>query len=213
MAKVADFGLSLTNPEDEGSVAAGTVGYMDPEYYRLRRLTEKSDVYSFGIVLLELVTGYKAIHRSMEVEGEDGEAEGSTTPRNVVEMAVPYIETDEVARIMDRRVAPASSEEIEAVAYVGYVAAECVQAEGQDRPTMGEVVGALERVYAACSGATAARTESTAGRRVLSRAPSFMSRIVVKDSRSTGSSLLLAIGVISPFIPNVDPVVDVCKKS
>ncbi|XP_074573396.1 serine/threonine-protein kinase-like protein CCR4 [Curcuma longa] len=172
MAKVADFGLSLTSPEDEGSVAAGTVGYMDPEYYRLRRLTEKSDVYSFGVVLLELITGYKAIHRSMEVE--DGEAEGSTTPRNVVEMAVPYIETDEVARIMDRRVAPASPEEIEAVAYVGYVAAECVAAEGQDRPTMGEVVGALERAYAACSVATAARTESTAGRRVLSRAPSFL---------------------------------------
>ncbi|WOL17903.1 hypothetical protein Cni_G26696 [Canna indica] len=169
-AKVADFGLSLTSPEDEGSVAAGTVGYMDPEYYRLRRLTEKSDVYSFGVVLLELVTGCKAIHRSQDVEGEEGDAEGSTTPRNVVEMAVPYIEADDVARVMDRRVATASPEEVEAVAYVGYVAAECVRPEGQDRPTMGEVVGALERAHAACAN----RTEPTSVRRVLSRAPSFL---------------------------------------
>ncbi|KAJ8510972.1 hypothetical protein OPV22_001406 [Ensete ventricosum] len=172
-AKVADFGLSLTCPEDEGSVAAGTLGYMDPEYYRLRRLTEKSDVYSFGVVLLELVTGCKAIHRSQQLEGsEEGEdAEGSATPRNVVEMAVPYIEADDIARVMDRRVAPASAEEVEAVAYVGYVAAECVRAEGHERPTMGEVVGALERAVAACGDS---RSEPTGARRVLSRAPSFL---------------------------------------
>ncbi|CAL9069416.1 serine/threonine-protein kinase-like protein CCR4 [Musa acuminata AAA Group] len=183
-AKVADFGLSLTSPDDEGSVAAGTLGYMDPEYYRLRRLTEKSDVYSFGVVLLELVTGCKAIHRSQQVAGsEEGdeaeEAEGSATPRNVVEMAVPYIEADDIARVMDRRVAQASAEEVEAVAYVGYVAAECVRAEGQERPTMGEVVGALERAVAACGGAYGpdrvdSRSEPTGGRRALSRAPSFL---------------------------------------
>ncbi|URE01093.1 Serine threonine-protein kinase-like protein [Musa troglodytarum] len=169
-AKVADFGVSLTSPDTEGSVAAGTVGYMDPEYYRLRRLTEKSDVYSFGVVLLELVTGFKAIHRTQEAEG----GEGSTTPRNVVEMVVPYIEADDVAGVMDRRVPPASAEELEAVAYVGYVAAECVRAEGQDRPTMGEVVGALERAVAACADRVEPRPEPGGGRRALSRAQSFV---------------------------------------
>ncbi|CAD5189529.1 unnamed protein product [Musa acuminata subsp. malaccensis] len=149
-AKVADFGLSVTSPDDEGSVAAGTVGYMDPEYYRLRRLTEKSDVYSFGVVLLELVTGCKAIHRSQEAEGTEEEGEGSATPRNVVEMAVPWIEAEDIGRVMDRRVAPASAEEVAAVAYVGYVAAECVRAVGCDRPTMGQVVGALQRAVATC---------------------------------------------------------------
>nr|XP_010911856.1 serine/threonine-protein kinase-like protein CCR4 [Elaeis guineensis] len=147
-AKVADFGLSLTSPGDETS-AAGTVGYMDPEYYRLQRLTAKSDVYSFGVVLLELVTGCKAIHRSEE---------GSDSPRNVVQMAVPWVEADEVDRVLDRRLAPPTPAEVEAVAYVGYVAAECVRAEGRERPEMRDVVAALERAVAEVDRAEAERS-------------------------------------------------------
>ncbi|XP_058097698.1 serine/threonine-protein kinase-like protein CCR4 [Magnolia sinica] len=141
-AKVSDFGLSLMGPDDEESHlslrAAGTVGYMDPEYYRLQQLTTKSDVYSFGVVLLELLTGYKAIHR-------DGGG-----PRNVVDFAVPYIVTDEIHQILDRKLPPPTPNEIEAVVYVGYLAADCVSLEGQNRPSMTEIVNYLERALAAC---------------------------------------------------------------
>jgi hypothetical protein len=142
-AKVSDFGLSLVGPKDDESHlslhAAGTVGYMDPEYYRLQYLTTKSDVYSFGVVLLELLSGYKAIHRN-----EDG------IPRNVVDYMVPYIEQDEVHRVLDPKVPPPTPYEIEAVAYIGYLAVNCVNREGKDRPTMTEIVNSLERALIAC---------------------------------------------------------------
>ncbi|KAI6670801.1 hypothetical protein NL676_005686 [Syzygium grande] len=62
--KVAEFGLSrLAQPglSHVSTCAQGTLGYLDPEYYRNYQLTDKSDVYSFSVVLLELLTSQKAI--------------------------------------------------------------------------------------------------------------------------------------------------------
>ncbi|OAY81956.1 Serine/threonine-protein kinase-like protein CCR4 [Ananas comosus] len=152
-AKISDFGLSVPMISGVASAAAGTVGYMDPEYYRMQRLTERSDVYSFGVVLLELITGRKAIHRECGGGGGGGGEEVETTmgsPRNVVEMAVPAIEAGEVGRVVDRRVGPPSEAEAEAVERTARLAAECVRARGSRRPTMTEVVAELERAAALC---------------------------------------------------------------
>lgn len=148
VAKVSDFGLSLLRLKDDDQTnqeperTAGTVGYMDPEYYRLQNLTDKSDVYSFGVVLLELLSGCKAI---IQACGE------STTPRNIVEIVVPFITSDDIHHILDKRLPPPAPTEIEAVAFVGCLAADCVAPAGRDRPTMSEVVCALERAVMACA--------------------------------------------------------------
>lgn len=145
VARVSDFGLSLMGPEADHEYrptkAAGTVGYIDPEYYGLNVLTAKSDVYGLGVVLLELLTGKRAIFKS----GENGGA-----PISVVDFAVPAIMVGELAKILDKRVGPPELNEAEAVELVAYTAMHCVNLEGRERPTMADIVANLERALALC---------------------------------------------------------------
>ncbi|XP_031254637.1 probable serine/threonine-protein kinase PBL21 [Pistacia vera] len=66
--KLSDFGLAKLGPVgDKTHVSTrvmGTYGYCAPEYAMSGKLTLKSDIYSFGVVLLELITGRKAIDLS-----------------------------------------------------------------------------------------------------------------------------------------------------
>ncbi|OAY83233.1 putative receptor-like protein kinase [Ananas comosus] len=63
-ARVADFGLARRSRDGESHLTtrvAGTRGYLAPEYALYGQLTEKSDVYSFGVLVLEVMTGRRAL--------------------------------------------------------------------------------------------------------------------------------------------------------
>lgn len=66
--KLSDFGLAKLGPVGDNTHVStrvmGTYGYCAPEYAMSGKLTLKSDIYSFGVVLLELITGRRAIDPS-----------------------------------------------------------------------------------------------------------------------------------------------------
>lgn len=63
-AVVGDFGLAkLLDHRDSHVTTAvrGTIGHIAPEYLSTGQSSEKTDVFGFGILLLELITGHKAL--------------------------------------------------------------------------------------------------------------------------------------------------------
>ncbi|THU54347.1 hypothetical protein C4D60_Mb10t24140 [Musa balbisiana] len=146
IARVSDFGLSLMGPESgDGHLsmkAAGTVGYMDPEYYGLHHLTVKSDVYGLGVVMLEVLTGRRAIFKDEE----------GGNPTSVVDYAVPCIVAGEAGKVLDARVGQPGPHEAEVVELVAYTAVHCVNLEGRNRPNMTDIVANLESALALCEG-------------------------------------------------------------
>ncbi|XP_028804007.1 probable leucine-rich repeat receptor-like protein kinase At5g49770 isoform X3 [Neltuma alba] len=134
-AKVADFGLSkLASDSGKGHVSTqvkGTLGYLDPEYYMTQQLTEKSDVYSFGVVMLELITARQPIEKGKYVVREVR----SLINKNEQEYCG-------LRDMMDPVV-------IETCNLGGFrtfldLTMQCVEESASDRPTMSEVVKALE---------------------------------------------------------------------
>ncbi|KAD4585317.1 hypothetical protein E3N88_22918 [Mikania micrantha] len=88
------FGLAKNGPETgETHVSTrimGTYGYGAPEYIATGRLTTKCDIYNFGVVLLESITGRKAI----DVQRPKGQ-------QSLVECATRI--GSNLKKIMDRR--------------------------------------------------------------------------------------------------------------
>ncbi|KAK6126028.1 hypothetical protein DH2020_040142 [Rehmannia glutinosa] len=63
-ARLGDFGLARQVEHDkspDATIAAGTMGYLAPEYLLTGRATDKTDVFSFGAVVLEVVSGRRPI--------------------------------------------------------------------------------------------------------------------------------------------------------
>ncbi|CAA6660139.1 unnamed protein product [Spirodela intermedia] len=116
---------------------AGTLGYLDPEYYRLHYLTTKSDVYSFGVLLLEILSGRKAI----DMQYEEG---------NIVEWAVPLIRAGDIAAVLDPALKPPA--DLEALKRIAAMACKCVKMRGKERPSMDKVTTVLERALALLMG-------------------------------------------------------------
>ncbi|XP_060966725.1 probable serine/threonine-protein kinase PBL9 isoform X1 [Cannabis sativa] len=137
-AKLSDFGLAKDGPTGDKSHVStrvmGTYGYAAPEYLATGHLTAKSDVFSFGVVLLEMLSGRRAVDKNRP-SGE----------HNLVEWAKPYLANKrKIFRILDNRL---EGQYLMEVAHkAATLALRCLSTEGKYRPNMDEVVTALEQL-------------------------------------------------------------------
>ncbi|KAK7285418.1 hypothetical protein RJT34_20188 [Clitoria ternatea] len=133
-AKVADFGLAKFNPEGMTHMStrvAGTMGYVAPEYALYGQLTERSDVFSFGVVLLELLSGKKALQT-----GDDGQ------PSALTDVAWSLVRNGRALDVVEDGM-PETDPPHVLEKYV-LVAVLCSHPQLYARPTMDQVVKMLE---------------------------------------------------------------------
>ncbi|KAK3021314.1 hypothetical protein RJ639_045822 [Escallonia herrerae] len=90
--QISDFGLAKWLPEKwvhhVVSPIEGTFGYMAPEYFMHGVVHEKTDVFAFGVLLLELITGRRAV---------------DSCRQSLVMWAKPLLEKNNVKELADPR--------------------------------------------------------------------------------------------------------------
>ncbi|CAM6126355.1 unnamed protein product [Calypogeia fissa] len=137
-AHLADFGLARLLGASETHATtdvAGTFGYVAPEYAMTCRVTDKADVYSYGVVLLELISGKKALDPSF-CEYGDG--------FNIVSWACLLIRQGRAPEVFPTKLWEMGPEKhlLETLK----LAVLCTVDQLQIRPSMKEVVDTLRKI-------------------------------------------------------------------
>lgn len=135
-AVVGDFGLAKLVDVRKTNVTTqvrGTMGHIAPEYLSTGKSSGRTDVFGYGIMLLELVTGQRAIDFS-RLEEEDDVL--------LLDHVKKLERENRLDAIVDRNLN--KSYNIQEVEMMIKVALLCTQSSPEDRPAMSEVVRMLE---------------------------------------------------------------------
>ncbi|KAF5957785.1 hypothetical protein HYC85_005010 [Camellia sinensis] len=135
-AVVGDFGLAKLVDVRRTNVTTqvrGTMGHIAPEYLSTGKSSERTDVFGYGIMLLELVTGQRAIDFSRLEEEDDV-------------LLLDHVKKLERENRLDAIVDQNLNENynILEVEMMIKVALLCTQGSPEDRPAMSDVVRMLE---------------------------------------------------------------------
>ncbi|KAL5574388.1 hypothetical protein UlMin_023985 [Ulmus minor] len=134
-AKVADFGLVRLAPEGKASIEtriAGTFGYLAPEYAVTGRVTTKVDVFSFGVILMEIITGRKALDETQPEE----------SMHLLTWFRRMHLSKDSFRKAIDPTI-ELNEETLASVSTVAELAGHCCGREPYQRPDMSHAVNVL----------------------------------------------------------------------
>ncbi|KAK4778222.1 hypothetical protein SAY87_018409 [Trapa incisa] len=129
--QISDFGLAKWLPEKWVHHIVfpieGTFGYLAPEYFMHGIINEKTDVFSYGVLLLELITGRRAIDSSRQ---------------SLVLWAKPLLDSNNVKELADPRLGDAYN--LSEMRRAVLTASMCVHQLSTVRPDMNTVVRILK---------------------------------------------------------------------
>ncbi|KAK6773013.1 hypothetical protein RDI58_028251 [Solanum bulbocastanum] len=156
--KLSDFGLAKLGPVGDNTHVStrvmGTYGYCAPEYAMTGKLTLKSDIYSFGVVLLELITGRKAYDTSKK-QGEQNLVVWSNPflkdRRKYIHLVDPMLDGQFSSRCLHHAVA---------------VTAMCLQEQASFRPSITDIVTALDYLLLQAQNSGTHRGGSQSGKHI-----------------------------------------------
>ncbi|KAI4345841.1 hypothetical protein L6164_012930 [Bauhinia variegata] len=184
-AVVGDFGLAkLLDHRDSHVTTAvrGTVGHIAPEYLSTGQSSEKTDVFGFGILLLELISGQRALEFG-KAANQKGAAMLDWVKKIHQEKKLDLLVDKDVKNNYDRI-------ELEEIVQVALL---CTQYLPSHRPKMSEVVRMLEGDGLAQKWEASQRAESTR-----SKANEFSSLERYSDLTDDSSLLAQAMELSGP---------------
>ncbi|MBA0871016.1 hypothetical protein Goshw_020115 [Gossypium schwendimanii] len=127
-AQISDFGLSKWLPDNWTHHTVykveGTFGYLAPELFMHGIVDEKTDVYAFGVLLLELITGRRAVDSSQ---------------KSLVIMAKPLIAENKINELVDP--ALGNNYDLDQLKCAIATASICINQSSMDRPQMSMLKG------------------------------------------------------------------------
>jgi interleukin-1 receptor-associated kinase 1 len=166
-ARLGDFGLACTVAVNRNSATgvAGTWGYIAPEYAICGKATRQTDIYALGVLILELVTGKRALDDDHVVNCDDV---------YITDWVWRLHREGRLSECVDAAVLAAASEDEEEQMGAGEDAARllllglaCSNPNPSDRPTMPDVVQVIVKSISAAAGGASSKAKlrvASAGR-------------------------------------------------
>lgn len=129
--QISDFGLAKWLPEKWTHHVVfpieGTFGYLSPEYFMHGIVDEKTDVFAYGVLLLEIITGRRAV---------------DNTQQSLVIWAKPLLDACNVKELADPRLE--DNFDLVEMKRTMLAATMCIRHQSTKRPYMNRVVSVLK---------------------------------------------------------------------